>query len=48
MINAMFFTDDYAHFELEEARIVNGGGQVFDAPGGPSCWPATRSGTGGC
>jgi CoA:oxalate CoA-transferase len=35
MINAMFFTDDYAHFVLEKARIVNGGGQVFDAPGGP-------------
>ena len=35
MINAMFFTDDYAHFELEKARIVGGGGQVFDAPGGP-------------
>ena len=35
MINAMFFTDDYAHFELEDARIVSGGGQVFDAPGGP-------------
>jgi crotonobetainyl-CoA:carnitine CoA-transferase CaiB-like acyl-CoA transferase len=35
MINAMFFTDDYAHYELENARIVNGGGQVFDAPGGP-------------
>jgi crotonobetainyl-CoA:carnitine CoA-transferase CaiB-like acyl-CoA transferase len=35
MINAMFFTDDYAHFELENARIVSGGGQVFDAPGGP-------------
>jgi len=35
MINAMFFTDDYAHFELEGARIVNGGGQVFEAVGGP-------------
>ncbi len=35
MINAMFFTDDYAHFQLEGARIVNGGGQVFEAPGGP-------------
>jgi crotonobetainyl-CoA:carnitine CoA-transferase CaiB-like acyl-CoA transferase len=35
MINAMFFTDDYAHFELEKARILNSGGQVFDAPGGP-------------
>jgi len=35
MINAMFFTDDYANFALEEARIVNGGGQVFEATGGP-------------
>jgi len=35
MINAMFFTDDYAHFSLEKARVLNGGGQVFDAPGGP-------------
>jgi CoA:oxalate CoA-transferase len=35
MLNAMFFTDDYAHFELENARIVAGGGQIFDAPGGP-------------
>jgi CoA:oxalate CoA-transferase len=35
MINAMFFTDDYAHFQLENTRILNGGGQVFDAPGGP-------------
>ena len=35
MINAMFFTDDYAHFELEKARVLSGGGQVFDAPGGP-------------
>jgi crotonobetainyl-CoA:carnitine CoA-transferase CaiB-like acyl-CoA transferase len=31
----MFFTDDYANFALEEARIVNGGGQVFEATGGP-------------
>ena len=35
MLNAMFFTDDYANFALEQARIVNGGGQVFDATGGP-------------
>jgi CoA:oxalate CoA-transferase len=35
MINAMFFTDDYANFALEDARIVNGGGQVFEATGGP-------------
>ncbi|MDH3681644.1 MAG: CoA transferase [Acidimicrobiia bacterium] len=35
MINAMFFTDDYAHFAIDGARIVSGGGQVFDATGGP-------------
>lgn len=35
MLNAMFFTDDYAHFELERARVVNGGGMIFDATGGP-------------
>jgi len=35
MINAMFFTDDYAHFALEDARVLNGGGQIFDATGGP-------------
>ena len=35
MLNAMFFTDDYAHFELERMKVINGGGQVFDATGGP-------------
>src|SRR3954471_1877129 len=35
MINAMFFTDDYAHFALEKGRVLNGGGQIFDATGGP-------------
>jgi crotonobetainyl-CoA:carnitine CoA-transferase CaiB-like acyl-CoA transferase len=35
MINAMFYTDDYAHFSLENARVINAGGQVFDATGGP-------------
>ena len=34
MINAMFFTDDYAHFQLEGATVLGGGGQVFDATGG--------------
>ncbi|HEY2795938.1 MAG TPA: CoA transferase [Micromonosporaceae bacterium] len=35
MINAMFFTDDYAHFALEKGRVLAGGGQIFEAPGGP-------------
>ena len=35
MLNAMFFTDDYAHFELENSKIVAGGGQIFNATGGP-------------
>jgi CoA:oxalate CoA-transferase len=35
MINALMFTDDYAHFILEDAPIVSGGGQIFDATGGP-------------
>ena len=35
MINAMFFTDDYAHFQLDGARVRAGGGEIFDAPGGP-------------
>ena len=35
MINALMFTDDYAHFILEDSPIVSGGGQIFDATGGP-------------
>ena len=35
MINAMFFTDDYAHLELERGKVMAGGGQVFEATGGP-------------
>jgi crotonobetainyl-CoA:carnitine CoA-transferase CaiB-like acyl-CoA transferase len=35
MLNAMFFTDDYAHFQLEGMKVINGGGQIFDATGGP-------------
>ena len=35
MINALMFTDDYVHFAIDKARVVNGGGLVFDATGGP-------------
>ncbi len=35
MINAMLFTDDYAHAAVDNVRIPNGGGRVFDATGGP-------------
>jgi crotonobetainyl-CoA:carnitine CoA-transferase CaiB-like acyl-CoA transferase len=35
MINALMFTDDYVHSSIDKVRIVNGGGVVFDATGGP-------------
>ena len=35
MLNAMVATDDYVHFVLEGAPIVSGGGQIFEATGGP-------------
>jgi len=35
MLNAMFFTDDYAHFSLENGRVLAGCGQIFQASGGP-------------
>jgi crotonobetainyl-CoA:carnitine CoA-transferase CaiB-like acyl-CoA transferase len=35
MLDAMLATDDYAHFTLDEAEIIRGGGEVWDAPGGP-------------
>jgi crotonobetainyl-CoA:carnitine CoA-transferase CaiB-like acyl-CoA transferase len=35
MLDAMLATDDYAHFALDEAEIIRGGGEVWDAPGGP-------------
>jgi crotonobetainyl-CoA:carnitine CoA-transferase CaiB-like acyl-CoA transferase len=35
MLDAMLATDDYAHFALDEAQISRGGGEVWDAPGGP-------------
>ena len=35
MLDAMLATDDYAHFALDEVEITRGGGEVWDAPGGP-------------
>jgi CoA:oxalate CoA-transferase len=35
MLDAMLATDDYAHFALDEHPITRGGGEVWDAPGGP-------------
>jgi crotonobetainyl-CoA:carnitine CoA-transferase CaiB-like acyl-CoA transferase len=35
MLDAMLVTDDYAHFALDEHPITRGGGEVWDAPGGP-------------
>lgn len=35
MLDAMLATDDYAHFALDEMEITRGGGEVWDAPGGP-------------
>ena len=35
MLDAMLATDDYAHFALDQAEISRGGGEVWDAPGGP-------------
>jgi crotonobetainyl-CoA:carnitine CoA-transferase CaiB-like acyl-CoA transferase len=35
MLDVMLTTDDYANFALDETRLIRGGGQVWDAPGGP-------------
>jgi len=35
MLDAMLVTDDYVHFALDEVPIIRGGGQIWDAPGGP-------------
>lgn len=35
MLDAMLATDDYAHFALDEFPTTRGGGEVWDAPGGP-------------
>ena len=35
MLEAMLVTDDYAHFALDETPLIRGGGEIWDAPGGP-------------
>ena len=35
MLDAMLLTDDYANFALDQIPLIRGGGQVWDAPGGP-------------
>jgi crotonobetainyl-CoA:carnitine CoA-transferase CaiB-like acyl-CoA transferase len=35
MLDSMLVTDDYANFTLDEIPMIRGGGQVWDAPGGP-------------
>ncbi len=35
MHDAMLATDDYAHFALDDVPVSRGGGEVWDAPGGP-------------
>jgi crotonobetainyl-CoA:carnitine CoA-transferase CaiB-like acyl-CoA transferase len=35
MLEAMLVTDDYAHFALDETPLIRGGGEIWEAPGGP-------------
>jgi crotonobetainyl-CoA:carnitine CoA-transferase CaiB-like acyl-CoA transferase len=35
MVDATVATDDYAHMALEGAKVAAGGGQIFEATGGP-------------
>lgn len=35
MLDTMLVTDDYANFALDETPLIRGGGEVWDAPGGP-------------
>jgi CoA:oxalate CoA-transferase len=35
MLDTMLITDDYANFALEDIPLIRGGGEVWDAPGGP-------------
>jgi CoA:oxalate CoA-transferase len=35
MLDTMLVTDDYANFTLDEVPLIRGGGEVWDAPGGP-------------
>ena len=35
MHDTMLVTDDYANFAIDEIPLIRGGGEVWDAPGGP-------------
>jgi len=35
MLEATLATDDYAHFALDETPLIRGGGEIWEAPGGP-------------
>ncbi len=35
MLDTTLVTDDYANFTLEEIPLIRGGGEVWEAPGGP-------------
>ena len=35
MLDSMLMTDDYVHFALDAVPIIRGGGEIWDAPGGP-------------
>ncbi len=35
MLDSMLATDDYANFTLDEIPLIRGGGEAWDAPGGP-------------
>ncbi len=35
MLDTMLVTDDYANFALDDIPLIRGGGEVWDAPGGP-------------
>jgi len=35
MLDTSLVTDDYANFTLDEVPLIRGGGEVWDAPGGP-------------
>ena len=35
MLDTMLITDDYANFALDKIPLTRGGGEVWDAPGGP-------------
>ena len=35
MLDTMLITDDYSNFALDEIPLIRGGGEVWEAPGGP-------------